>query len=325
MNDAKLALFAENAQIIKKGFTWQDTMTKRLASLLYALEDKRVNSEAIRECHTLIKANTGVFSVFRGDMSLCVAAMLSLKHNREELLADTLSVYSLLKNMRFHTSDYLAIAAYQIAANAPKERHELVVSRTRAFYEGMKSRRWFLTGQDDYIFAAMLGLSDIDPNEGAERIEKLFQNLKPEFWTKNSVQALAQILVLSGQSDEAVSRVLSLRSVLRSNNVKLDKMYTLPSLGVLCLLPVDGDVIARDILDAQAFLKTQKGFGAFSVSSQELLLYAAAIVSAYYSEDQSIMTASISTSIASIIIAQQAAMIAAIASSNAAAASAATT
>ena len=101
-------------------------------------------------------------------------------------------------------------------------------------------------------------------------------------------------------------------------------MYTLPALGVLALLPVPGDVIARDLLEAQAFLRAQKGFGAFSVGSQELLLYAAAIVSSSYAEGMdSITTATVSTSIANIIIAQQAAMIAAFAASSAATAAAA--
>ena len=100
-------------------------------------------------------------------------------------------------------------------------------------------------------------------------------------------------------------------------------MYTLPSLGVLALLPVTGDVIARDLIEAQAFLRAQKGFGAFTVGSQELLLYSAAITSSSYAESMdNITTASVSTSIANIIIAQQAAMIAAFAASAAAAAAA---
>ena len=317
----KLALFAANAQAIKKEFTWQDAMTKRLAALLYALESKTVDCSAVRECHNLIKSNTGAFSAFRGNMSLCIAAMLSLCENREEQFSNTLFVYSLLKSEKLRASDYLAVAAYQIAANAPKERHSQAVDSTRAFYAGMKTKHWFHTGKDDYIYAAMLGLSGINADTGAERIEKLYKRLKPEFWSGNSVQALSQILVLGNKSDEAVQHILSLRDTLRSKKIRLDKMYTLPALGVLALLPVEGDVLAQDILEAQTSLRAQKGFGAFSVTSQELLLYAAAIISSSYAEntDNSLITASVSTSIASIIIAQQTAIIAAAASSGAAA------
>jgi hypothetical protein len=251
--------------------------------------------------------------------------MLSLRGDREELLHNTLTVYDLMKQAKFHASDYLAVAAYQIASNAPKEKHQQAVSNARAFYDAMKARHWFLTSSDDTIFAAMLGLSNIDANEGAERIEQLFQRLKGEFLSGNSVQALSQILVLGGKSEASVQHVLELRDTLRSKKIRLDKMYTLPALGVLALLPAPGNVIARDILEAQAFLRTQKGFGAFSVMSQELLLYAAAIISSGYAEnmDTGITAASISTSIASIIIAQQTAIIlAAVTASHAATSSA---
>jgi hypothetical protein len=321
----KLALFIANAQTIKKGFTWQGPLVKRLAALLYALDNKPMDCDAVRECHGLIKGSTGVFSTFRGNMSLCVAAMLSLRNNREELLGNTLSVYEMMKTAKFRASDYLVVAAYQIAANAPKEQFGQAVERARAFYDAMKARRWFHTGQDDTIFAAMLGLSDLDPNEGADRVEQLFQQMKREFWSGNSVQALSQILVLSGKCEEVVQHILELRDTLRSKKVRLDKTYTLPALGVLALLPVDGDVLAGDILEAQEYIRAQKGFGAFSVTSQELLLYAAAVISSSYAEDadNGITAASVSTSIASIIIAQQAAMIAAFAASSAAASAAA--
>jgi uncharacterized membrane protein len=137
---------------------------------------------------------------------------------------------------------------------------------------------------------------------------------------------LSQILVLSGKCESALHHILSLRDVLRSHKIKMDKEYTLPALGVLSLLPISADIIARDILEAQAFLKAQKGFGVFSVTSQELLLYAAAFITTSYAEDtdNNLMTASVSTSITSILIAQQIAiLIAASASASAAAAAAA--
>ena len=179
---------------------------------------------------------------------------------------------------------------------------------------------WVYTGKDDYIFAAMLGLSDIDIETGTERIEQLYQQLKSEFWSKNSVQALAQILGLGEESHEIVNRVLSLRDALRNQNIKLDKRYTLSSLGVLALLPADVDTIAQDLRYVLKFLRSQKGFGFFSVTTQELLLFAVAIVASGYTENMknTAGTASISTSIASIIIAQQTAVIVAASSASAA-------
>ena len=321
----RLALFAANAQVIKREFQWQNTLTKRLAALLYALENRPADCEAIRRCHALMKQNTGAFSTFRGNMALCVAALLSLSPDPEGVFEETLKVYALLKREKLRASDYLVVAAYQIAARPGCADHEGVVSRTRAFYDGMKARHFFRTGQDDYIFAAMLGLSDLDPAAGTERIEQLYGQLKDEFWDKNNVQALAQVLALAlgGPGDGAADRVLALRDALRAQGIKLDKSYTLPALGLLALLPAGADAIVRDIGEAQVTLRAQKGFGPLAVSTQELLLFAAALVAGEYAQGprDGVLAATISTSVASIILAQQAAMIAAVSASHAAASS----
>lgn len=75
----------------------------------------------------------------------------------------------------------------------------------------------------------MLGLTDLDAAVGVERIEQLYSRLKGEFWDKNSVQALAQVLVLGESDDSIANRVLVLRDTLRAQKIKLDKTYTLPA------------------------------------------------------------------------------------------------
>lgn len=318
----KLNLFASNAQTIKKEFTWQNALTRRLAALLYAQENKPIDCAAIRQCHTLIKNSTGVFSAFRGNMSLCVAAMLSLSDDPERLLDNTVKVYGLLKGAKLYASDYLAVAACQIAAGADPCNYLAVVERTRAFYDGMKAYHRFYTGQDDYIFAAMLGLSDLEPVTGADHVEQLYARLKDEFWDKNSVQALAQVLVLGGISDETTNRVFTLRDALKAQKLRLDRGYSLPVLGILALLPVDVDIIVRDLDEARLYLRAQKGLGSLSVEKQELNLLSAAMIAWEYADSvkSGVLTATISTSITNIIIAQQAALIAAISVSSATAA-----
>ena len=163
----------------------------------------------------------------------------------------------------------------------------------------------------------MLGLTDLDAAVGVERIEQLYSRLKGEFWDKNSVQALAQVLVLGESDDSIANRVLVLRDTLRAQKIKLDKAYTLPVLGILAMLPVEIDTIVRDKGVVQGTLRAQKGFGSLSVTTQELLLYAASIVACEYAESvkDGVLTATLSTSITNIIIVQQAAMIAAISAS----------
>lgn len=315
----KLDLFVSNAQTVRKGLRRHYAITRRLAALLYAQEGRAMDREAIRCCHDLIKEDTGVFSPFRGHMTLCVATLLSFSPEPQALLGETLQIYGLLKDAKFRTSDFLALAALEIARQAESGDYQNVVNRSRAFYDAMKTQHFFLTGQDDYIYAAMLGLSDLDVAVGTERMEKLYLQLKGEFLAKNSVQALAQVLVLSASDDSAVEKVLTLRDALRAQKIRLDRSFTLASLGVLALLPVEMDILIRDICEVQAYLRKQKGLGAFSVTKPELLLLAVALVADGYAKN-SVLTALLSTSITNIILAQEAAMIAAISANTAASA-----
>ncbi len=102
-----------------------------------------------------------------------MATMLSLSSNPQEVFNETLKVYDLLKGVKFHASDYLVFAAYHVSAHSDAANYENVITRARGFYDGMKAQHFFLTGEDDYIFAAMLGLIDLEVSAGVERIEQL--------------------------------------------------------------------------------------------------------------------------------------------------------
>ena len=309
----KLTLFAENVGAIRNNFVWQEASAKRMAALIYTLGGKPMNNDAIKESHRMIKDEVGAFSTFRGNLSIYVAAALSLADSPQRLLADTLHVYDLLKRKGFWASDYLVVTAFEIAANSDSGRHSHIVSRTRAFYDEMKSHHRFSIGQDDYIFAAMLALSDIDPHTGAVKMSQLFRRIRNAFSAfigRGSMLTLAQMMVLGGSTDDCVANLKDLSRALRKQKIKLDREYTLASLGVLGLLDTDHQTLANEIAEARDFLRSQKGFGHFSVSTQELLLYAVALVTiSHVNGDDNLVMAGVATSVTNLIIAQQVAMI----------------
>ena len=310
----KLSLFAENVDAIRNNFVWQEASAKRMAALVYTLGGKTIDNDAIKEAHRMIKNEVGAFSTFRGNLSIYVAAALSLSDRPEKLLADTLHVYDLLKKQGFWAGDYLVVTAFEIAANAEAPRQGHIVSRTREFYDAMKANHRFHIGQDDYIFAGMLALSDTQPQAGAVKMKRIFERIRSEFSVfigKGSMLTLAQMMVLGGSAEACVDNLKSLSRALRVQKIKLDKAYTLASLGVLGLLDVDSAVLAADIADARDYLRRQKGLGHFSVTTPEILLYTVALVSAAYAgaSSDNLVLAGVTTNVTNLIIAQQVALI----------------
>jgi len=321
----KLTNFTENYLAIRSDFIWHDNMAKRLAALCYAMEGKKIDTDAIRDSHTLMKDELSVFSGFRGNLAIYIAASLALRDDPSQLLADTLYVHDLLKEAKFWSGDYLSATAFEIAANANKNDYERTVNRTREFYDEMKSYHRFHIGQDDYIFAAMMALSDLDVHTAALKTNQLFRELKRElssFISGGSVLNLAQMLVLGESTETCVDNMLRLNKVLRKRKVRLDKTYVAPSLGVLGILQVDHNTLADDLISARDYLRAQKGFGAMSVSTPELMLYAvSSVIYAYARAKGDMIRAGAVTSVTNLIIAQQVAMMVSITAASSAAAS----
>lgn len=325
----RLALFADNSRQTNKLFKWRSVQVNRLAALLFALEDRAVEGDELHNSYALIKDSTGPFSMFRGNSAISISALLSLTQDPKHILTQTMEVYDLMKEIKFRTSDYLVVAAYQIAAHTQPDQYKYTVERAKAFYDRMKQSRRFQTSQDDYIFASMLALSGADVESCGNRMDRLYEALKPQlpFRSGNSIQALTQVLAL-GESDEttSVSRVLELRDIFREQGLRMDKEYTLPSLGILSLLPSEIESITTDIVESYNYLRTEKGFSGWSITQPELLLLCAALVASEHLKNArggTLLTTAAATSITNIVIAQQTAlaMAAAIAASSAASSS----
>lgn len=321
----KAELFVSNTLMLKKPFKWQNPIMRRLAALLYVVENKSIDPEAIQQSNDLMKQQTQRFSAFRGPSSFHFAAMLSLTTDQLKRLQHTIQVHDLMKEIKFRNSDYLVMAAYQIAAQVPPDQFQHTVARAKAFYDRMKKEHPFLTGHDDYIFTAMLALSDLEVDTAIAHMEQLYRELKPHFSAKNSVQTLTHILVIGDGGSQVSERLPALSEAFRSRNLRMDKTYTLPSLALFALLPAEIDLLVDQVIETYDWLRTQNGFGAWSINKQELLLFSSALTALQHVESlqNEILTSSMSTTITNIIVAQQAAMSAAAAAAAATAASSA--
>ena len=326
MNNAMrdcLTLFADNVGAIKNDFNWHGGAIKRLAAFVYTLEGKRVDVDAIKESLDLIKSETGIFSAFRGMLAVYMAAALSLAERPDQLLRGTVNIYDDLKRDGFWTGEYLALSAFEIAVNAKPADHAKIISRSRDFYNEMKANHRFIMSRDNYIYAAMFALSDMDPRQAANKLKRLYQQLKSKFsifMSRGSVLTLSKMLVLGESTDECVLRLLRLNANLRHNKIRLDRSLTLPALGVLGMLDADSSGLVNDIIEARDFLRSQKGFGPLSVCTQELLLFAVSMVVKAYADDiaHGVMKPKLTTKITNLIIAQQMAIIIAMISTSAA-------
>jgi hypothetical protein len=315
-----LSLFVDNLDAIRNDFVWHGGNVKRLAALVYTMERKKIDVNAIKDSFDMIKSEVWVFSGFRGLLKVYMAASLSLSEDPKQSFEEATQVYRELKRDGFWTSEFLALVSIEIALNADKEYHSYIINRSREFYRELKANHRYAIGRDNYIIATMLAFSDLDPHQASNKIKQVYQLVRSNFsffMSKPCMIKLSKMLVLGDNPEESVYNVLRLNRNLRQHKIRLDRAYTLPSLGALGMLSIEHDDLANDILEAINYLRAQKGLGALSVGRQELLLYAVSlIVCAYANNKVDTLGSDVTTSIVNIVIAQQVAMLAAVISAS---------
>ena len=318
--------FFESRETAKEVFKWEnDSLLSVCASVLMNSE-KKVDAASLKACRELLKEKTGVFSNFRQTMEAPFASMMAAAQYPEEKLNKSLKYYGTLKQ-QFWASEYLVLAASVLADSVAEWDVEKIAVRAKNIYKLMKEEHPFLTGEDDYVSAVMLAMSDkADDKVLIQEAEKAYQMLKQTFSSGNDVQAAAFVLVLAladGKIEEKCEKFVALYEALKKNGIRYGKFYELSTLAALSILPVSIEKMVEDIMAVDACLSERKPYsGIFGVEKKTRLMHAAMIVSSEYAKSEDTNIAAILGTLA-MIAAQQAAMCAVICASAAASSAAA--
>lgn len=305
--------FIEARDVIKEAFKWESNYLLPVCANLFCAAGAVPDKDRLRACRDLINQKTGFFSSFRGHIRIPLACMLSMEGRPEEKFDQAHLIYQLLRE-QFSGSDYLALAAFLLSEyDCTAER----IARGKEIYRRMKAEHPFLTSSEDSIFALMLAWSDQSDEELISDMEACYRVLKERFHDSNCVQTMTHILSMEKENAAAkCEKVFTLYELIGQNNGKYGKHHELAVLAALAMLHADPDTLVRDMMDVDAFLEQQKGYGFWGLDRKIRLMHAAMIVSDEYVPRGNMDTAALSGTIA-MLIAQEMAMCAIIASTTA--------
>ena len=314
-------LFIENRDTLKSAFKWESSYMYPVCANLFCAKGERVDENRLLSSRDIIKAQTGLFSNFRGIVRFPIACMLSLGENPEERFSRAADYYALLKQ-RFMGSEYLALTAFLLTDMENGFDVQEAISRGRSIYEKMKKEHPFLTSSEDSVFAVLMAAKDQTDEALIQDMEACYQQIKARFHDSNCVQTMSHVLTMAqGDPAEKVQRAFSLYDEILRLGGKYGRHYELATLAALSVTGADVKETAMDILDVDAFLKNQKGYGFFGVDGKTRMMHAAMLVSDQCVSRGQMDNANL-TSTLSMIAAQQMAMCAIIAASSASAAAA---
>lgn len=320
----KVDFLSENYDILKTKFRWDPPLVKYFVAMFYAMRGQNIDVEKIDEIKKYIKEHTSWTSYFRTTNSFMLSCLLTFEQNYGEFFNDMLSVFEKMREEDIKDSLYTPWAAYTIAKEVQRGDYGLKIKRMKEFYSGMKKKHFFITLSDDYVFSAILAITDLDVSITLEKIEEIYNFLnKLGFVKGNDLQALSHVLVLGEENTNVkCERAAEIYKKLKEKKCSL-KNSALSSLGVLTLICDDIDKIVNDVKEVYDYIYTKKGFGFWNISSYVRAILSSNIVSSYYIDgiNRGILSVTLANSINSIIIAQNHAAIAAACSASTAAAS----
>lgn len=325
---AKCEAFVAAHRTLSSGFMWDHQLIKQFGALNFIQSNFKGEPDVarIQELRKYIKEQTGIFSPFRGMNELMVAILLYLNPQQEAWLDRALHIYSMMKAAGFSASTYLPLSAMVVADSerGSDAQVEQRIGRMQQFYKGFKQHHFWLTSQDDYIYAALLSGTALPVDAAIDQIEGLYQALHSGGIPKgNGLQSLTHVLCLGEQAPQIkVDKALTCYRLLSEAGYKLST-YHLAYLGVLALVTDTPQALIDEAVAVSQWLKGQKGFGGLSLDKKTRLVMAASLCIQHYIEDVGLSSVAVlANSLQSIIVAEQIAATTAIIAATSAATSA---
>ena len=320
----KVDLMTENYKKLKEGFKWDMNLIRHFGAMIHAIKGQKVNVEALDRIKRHIKDETTWGSNFRGTNSFILANFLYFEDDYKNTFSNMEKVYEKMRTEGFRNSTYLPLGAYTIAKEVPIEQWDYRIKRMRHFYDNMKKNHFWLTSADDYVFSAVLGVTDLEVEETSKKIEGCYSLLNEKgFYKGNDLQTLSHILAL-GEEEVNVkcNKAMKLYEGLKKNKIKL-QYSGLASLGVLTLITSDVDKVINEIKEVYDYIYEKDGYGYWSLDKNMRVILAANLVADYYVEGikNGVLQVALANSINAILIAQQQAALAAACAASTAAAS----
>ncbi len=303
-------LFCMNQEILRARYKWDGASACAVAAIEATARGKELDYESLKDAEELLKAETSIFSSYRGTLHVYVIAKLASSRYPVRLLEESKEAYQILKRT-FSSGDYTALLSLLMPELCPDV--ENAVFRGKDIFLDLKEQHRFLTTSEDQIMAVLLAAS----RKGVrvlDDIEQCFTELKGRIKvSQDSRHLIAEVLSL-GERDVRfnIVRFLRLHDELKEAGYKVPDEAKLTSLATLALSEIPIEDALNTIKAIDAHLARQKEYsGIFGFTKRERLAQASVLTSAYFGGYDPDNTAIISLVISMIAAAHAAAAAAA--------------
>lgn len=272
-------LFVENKERVESAFKWESSTMATAGSMLFTAKGIRADVERLKECEKILKENTKLFSDFRGNVKIPFLCKMALSEQPLSYYRSVENIYKQMSRMKWSRAEYKIVAAMTIYDHVGDTDSQYYAERTDQIYTKMKEKHPWLTSDEDIPFAAILATTDVPIERLIDEVEKCFEASKETFKDGNARQTLSHVLALNEMPAEIKSqKTAEIWNRLKEEKHRFGSGYEIAVLGAIVSLEITSEEAARNIMDADEFLKTQKGCGNLSMRAETRRMLAALLV-----------------------------------------------
>ena len=297
-------LFEQNLEVMRRSFKLEYNSMHGIGALLYTMEGRIADQDHLKETWKILKKHQGIFSEFRGHLSLPIIVKMSLAPDAEAYLQGITDSYKRLSASFILGDESRLLAAIILHDNIDQTKLDDVCGRTMEIYQIIRKNHPLLTSQSDLPFAVLMAAQEKNTQEQIQDVEACYELVGRHFrMSKDSVQTVSHLLAIGDVSAEDKSECfLQMYEAFKAAGIKISK-ECMPVLAVLVNSGLPIEEAVRQTQENDEFLKTQKGFGMLGTGTEIRRLFAAGITAICNTTDDPAVFGTISETVLSIIIA----------------------
>ena len=302
-------LLVKNRVAIRKSFFLEKELMSVAAALVFTTEGREADIDKMKSCRKLLNKKTRLLSNLRDIVELVLVSKMALAESPEKYLEDFIAVYNKIIKGKFLENDYMALASILILDHGLQDECDEIITRANEITKRMNSDHPILTAADDTSFIMFLAITRKNVDAVLSDLTEGFTYLTKTCKSKindDPAYELCEVLAVSyGDMLEKCDKAMRIYKALDKKGSDYGSGYVVSSLGTLIDIDIEPDKLADEIVEAEVYLKSQKGFGEASMDRKTRVMYAALLASDVYGKNQAATGNSVISNTMSIVWAKK--------------------
>lgn len=277
----------ENEKSFRQMSTMVSEESVKLGSLLYTAVGMTEDDDKTYNCRQILQNKSGFFSNLSGVLQSLLILKMTLAEDPEEYIDNVIAVHDKLTQDTVMSGLFSVLTATIIYEQHGTQDVDEVIAQVLEMFALVKQTNPQLSHDSDMAYIALMLLSGKADTKIEEEKSVIFKALKDEFhMPSDAAHATTLVLITSNKpTDEKIREFKELYEALKSAGHATTIKRPISIYGAFIDLDAPTDDLVSAIVDVDKFLKSQTGYGVFSISSDFRKVVASTLVLQYYTID----------------------------------------